>query len=203
MGGSGGSQGGLGGSGGSQEASGGPRRLRGVLGGLGGSQKASGGLGKIWPPQASGPPRTLGECHSAMRQAFFVCDNPQMKGRLSFRSHFGSSILVSGSFCDRFKPGSFRFFTGLIDTAWRCDAQGRLQRRCQVYTVAYPRRGYTTLLLILTRDINTVAYLHAGDMHNTVAYPPRRGYINTVAYLALHLQSTSSALGCGLEPKVG
>ena len=113
---------GLGGSGGSQEASGGPRRLRGVLGGLGGSQKASGGLGKIWPPQASGPPRTLGECHSAMRQAFFVCDNPQMKGRLSFRSHFGSSILVSGSFCDRFKPCSFWFFTGLIDTAWRCDA---------------------------------------------------------------------------------
>ena len=96
-----------------------------------------------------------------------------------------------------------------------------------INTVAYLRRGYTTLLLILARDINTVAYLHAGDMyntvaypprrgyintvaylhagdmHNAVAYPPRRGYINTVAYLALHLQSTSSALGCGLEPKVG
>ena len=129
-----------------------------------------------------------------------------MKGRLSFRSHFGSSILVSGSFCDRFKLCSFRFFCILFDL--HCLDAVTLKGGCSdavkdINTVAYLRRGYTTLLLILARDINTVAYLHAGDIHNTVAYPPRRGYINTVAYLALHLQSTSSALGCGLEPKVG
>ena len=68
-----------------------------------------------------------------------------------------------------------------------------------INTVAYLRRGYTTLLLILARDINTVAYLHAGDIHNTVAYPPRRGYINTVAYLAVLSAPPVDLFGPGLR----